>query len=338
MKRRLFLSGSGVATLTALTGCGGGGGGAGAAEAVGADGVVTGVLTGVPAPGVAPAPGADPAPAPAPEPAPGAGLPSKVLGCYYTAWDTGTYKIDAIPAEFNVIYLFHCKPNGNPVNGSWNNVGNGSFKFEHFGEVTPSQVQRCRGRGQKVILTVGGAAAGFNFDTRAKSQNFVSSFRSLYDTFGGVDGCDFNNFEANIGSSQAEMIWIAQQLKALYGSGFAITAPPQPNSPEDRAMLKAMADAGALSWAAPQYYDWSGFNAPGFISTRTNDWVRDLGAEKVMLGLAANYGNGPSLQDCIREWDAVKAAHPNVRGMFCWNAQLNLGGGNTWGRTMKARL
>ena len=57
-----------------------------------------------------------------------------------------------------------------------------------------------------------------------------------------------------------------------------------------------------------------------------------------MLGLAANYSNGPSLSDCIREWDAVKAKYPNIRGAFCWSAQLNLSGGNTWGRTMKARL
>jgi hypothetical protein len=155
---------------------------------------------------------------------------------------------------------------------------------------------------------------------------------------GGVDGCDFNNFEANVGSSPAEMIWIAQQLKSVYGNDFAITAPPQPNSPEDRAMLKAMADAGVLSWAAPQFYDWSGFNDPGFITTRTNDWVNDLGEDKVMLGLAANYSNGPSLQDCIREWDAVKVAHPNIRGMFCWSAQHNLDGGNVWGQTMKGML
>ncbi|KQT11193.1 hypothetical protein ASG30_04730 [Ramlibacter sp. Leaf400] len=261
-----------------------------------------------------------------------------MLACYYTAWDTGTYKIDAVPVDFNVIYLFHAKPNGNPVNGSWNNVGDGSFKFEHYAEVTSAQVQRCRNRGQRVILTVGGAQAGFNFNTRQKSQNFVASFQDMYNRLGGLDGCDFNNFEANIGSSPAEMVWISQQLKAIYGPDFAITAPPQPNSLEDRAMLRAMSDAGVLTWAAPQYYDWSGFNAVGFISNRTNDWVYDLGADKVMLGLAANYANGPSLQDCIREWDVVKARHPGVRGMFCWSAQLNLSGGNTWGRTMVARL
>lgn len=326
MRRRLFLHSSSAAAILALTGCGGGGGGT--ANAAG----ISGELAASPLP---PAPVAAQQGAPAPA---ARNLPAKVLACYYTAWDTQTYKISDIPSDFNVIYLFHAKPEGTPVNGNWNNVGNGSFYFEFYDDVTAAQVQACRARGQKVILTVGGAAAGFNFDTRAKSTNFIASFQTMYDRLGGLDGCDFNNFEANIGSSPTEMVWIASRLKALYGAHFAITAPPQPNSPEDRAMLRAMASAGVLDWAAPQYYDWTGFNDPGFISRRTDDWVNDLGADKVMLGLSANYPNGPSLDDCIREWDAVNARYPGIRGMFCWSAQFNLAGGNTWGANMKARL
>lgn len=320
MKRRLFLSGTAASAL-GLMGCGGGGGSAAPGD----------MATGVTAASAT-------TEASALSAAATDSLPERVLACYYTAWDTGRHKITDVPADFNVIYLFHAKPNGSPVNGNWNNVGNGSFAFEHWGDVLPSDVQRCRGRGQRVIFTAGGAQAGFNFDSRAKSSNFVASFRDMADRWGGVDGCDFNNFEANIGSSQAEMVWIAEQLKSQYGNGFAITAPPQPNSPEDRAMLKAMADAGVLSWAGPQYYDWSGFNEPGFIRTRTRDWVNDLSASRVMVGLSANYPQGPSLDDCIREWDAVKSEHAGIRGMFCWSAQLNLDGGNTWGSTMKARL
>jgi len=306
MKRRLFLSGTAVAAL-GLVGCGGGGGGGGGA----ATDLATGVLTSA-------APSAGPV---------SSSLPSKILACYYTAFTTGGYRISDIPAEFNVIYLFHAKPNSD-----------GSFRFEHYDEVPAADIQACRQRGQKVILTVGGASNGFNFSNRQQSQAFVASFQDIASRLGGVDGCDFNNFEANVGSSPEEMIWISRQLKAVFGEGFAITAPPQPNSAEDRAMLKAMADAGVLSWAGPQFYDWSGFNDPGFIANRTNDWVNDLGEEKVMLGLGANYDNGPSLQDCIREWDAVKMAHPNIRGMFCWSAQHNLNGGNVWGQTMKGML
>lgn len=305
MKRRLFLSGA-AATGLVLAGCGGGGGSGSNALGVQVSSTDS--------------------------------LPSKILGCYFTAFDTQGFRITDVPGDFNVIYLFHAKPDANVTNGNWNNQGDGSFRFEHYADVPAADVQACRARGQRVLLTVGGANAGFNFDNRTKSQNFVNSFRTMYDNLGGVDGCDFNNFEANIGSSPAEMVWIAQQLKAMFGQHFAITAPPQPNSPEDRAMLKAMSDAGVLTWAAPQYYDWSGFNAAGFISGRTNDWIADLGAEKVVIGLAANYSNGPSLSDCVREWNAVKAAHPGIRGMFCWSAQLNLHGGNQWGSSMRALM
>ena len=342
MQRRLFLSGS-AASVLGLAGCGGGGGGVPLGEAPA--GVVTDPsnLSGTPQVPGSPtqqpqSPGQSPqTESPGQQPS-GPTLPQKVLATYYTTWDTGRYSLTDIPSDFNVIYLFHSKPNGSPVGGSYNNVGNGSFMFEHYGSVPVSDIQACRSRGQRVILTVGGASAGFNFDTRSESRNFVASFQEMSNRLGGFDGCDFNNFEAGIGSSPTELIWISEQLKSLYGTGFAITAPPQPNSTEDLAMLRALANAGVLSWAAPQYYDWSGFNAVGFIRNRTNDWVNAIGAERVVLGLAANYANGPSLQDCIREWDAVKAAHPGIRGMFCWNAQLNLAGGNVWGSTMRARM
>ena len=102
-------------------------------------------------------------------------------------------------------------------------------------------------------------------------------------------------------------------------------------------MLQAM--SGALTYAAPQYYDWAGCNDPGYISTSIDQWVTRLGdASKVVVGLGGSYSNGPSLSDCIREWDRIKAAHPTIRGMFCWSAQTNLGANNAWGSTMKPRL
>lgn len=340
MQRRLFLSGFSAAAGLALVGCGGGGSSAAGAT----DGAVASVVTGGAAAAGTNAATASPASPPTGTPSQTSAtlaastLPAKVLACYYTCWDAASLRITDVPAQFNVVYLFHAKPAGNPVNGSWNNVGDGSFQFEYFDTVLASDIQKVRSRGQRVVLTVGGAAAGFNFDTRAKSQNFVNSFRSIHDRLGGVDGCDFNNFEANIGSSATEMVWIAQQLKALYGQDFIISAPPQPFSDADLAMMKAMADAGVLDWAAPQFYDWSGFNTPGTIAGKTRDWVAALGAGKVMVGLSANYGNGPALGDCTREYAAVKAAAPGIRGTFCWNALLNVQGGNVWGQTMQAML
>src|SRR5262249_55957735 len=139
--------------------------------------------------------------------------------------------------------------------------------------------------------------------------------------------------------SATELTWIAQQLRAAYGQNFAITAPPQPTSTQDQSMLQAMSNAGALTYAAPQYYDWSGFNAPGFIKTNVDQCGAQLGAaSKVVVGLVGNYDNGPSQDDCVREWNAIKAAHPTIRGVFCWSAQTDLAAGNSWGSKMKSLL
>ena len=333
MQRRLFLqTGSATALAAALSACGGGGGG-GAAPASGAAApLATGVTT-------------TPAAAATAVVATGlSAMPPKVLGCYYTAWDTGTYKITDIPADFNVIYLFQCKPNGAAVNGSWNNVGDGSFMFEYFSDVTPDQVQACRARGQKVILTVGGAGAGFAWDNRDKSTNFVASFKALATQFGGVDGIDFNNYEAgivtadNFGAVSTEMVWIAQQLKAAYGDNFAVTSPPQPNDTLQQSLMATLKNAGVLTYCAPQYYDWDGFSAVGYIKNATDGWVAQVGAANSVVGFSANYSNGPSLDDCAREWNAIKAAYPDIRGMYCWSAQTNLQGSNGWGSAMKASL
>lgn len=335
MKRRLFLqSGSATAVAAALTACGGGGGGSAPATGeASSTPLATGVTT-----------AAAPAPAPVP-PAQGlSAMPAKVLGCYYTAWETGSYKLTDVPAEFNVIYLFQCKPSGPAVNGSWNNVGDGTFTFEYFSDVSAAQVQACRARGQKVLLTVGGAGAGYAWDNRSKSTNFVASFKAIAAQLGGVDGIDFNNYEAgivtadNYAAVSTEMVWIAQQLKAAYGDNFAVTSPPQPNDTLQQSLMKALKDANVLTYAAPQFYDWNGFNAVGYISNAINTWSALLGDANLAVGLSANYGNGPSMDDCAREWTAIKAAHGGIRGMFCWSVQTNLQGGNAWGKAMKAAL
>ncbi|HZY18810.1 MAG TPA: glycosyl hydrolase family 18 protein [Ramlibacter sp.] len=317
MKRRLFLSGSAGAVL-ALVGCGGGGGGGAGAETT-ASGVSTGAS-------FAQAVSRGPASA-------GAGtgpLPARMLACYYTGWDR-SFALTDVPLDFSVVYLF------NAENGGTNN-GDGSWYWSYGANISTAQIQEVRARGQKVVLTVGGAGQGFNYTNRAQSTNCVNSIQAIIASMGGIDGIDFNNYEAGIGTDPGEMIWIAQQLIAAYGPDFIITTPPQPNAGADLSLCQAMANAGVLTYAAPQFYDWSGFNEPGYISSRIQEWAAALGPDKIMLGLSANYANGPSMGDCLREWSAAAAAHPQLRGTFCWNAQSNLAGGNAWGSAMKSML
>ncbi|WP_427914038.1 hypothetical protein ACPWT1_03545 [Ramlibacter sp. MMS24-I3-19] len=264
------------------------------------------------------------------------GLPSKILGCYYTAWDT-SYRITDVPLDFNVIYLFNAQNGGT-------NTGDGSWTWPFASEVPAAQIQQVRQRGQKVILTVGGAGLGFVYTNRTQSTNCVNSIKSIVSQIGGIDGVDFNNYEAgimnsgNVSAMCTEMVWIAQQLRATYGPNFAITSPAGAAGTLDENLMVALKNAGLLTYAAPQHYDWSGFNAVGYIANSVDTWSRALGESQVVVGLSANYSNGPSLSDCTREWATIKAAHPNIRGLFCWSAQTNMSGGNVWGSTMKAAL
>ena len=277
-------------------------------------------------------------------------FPARVLGCYFTVWDS-TYPITDVPAEFNVIYLFNASNGGT-------NTGDGSWKFSIDGS-SYAQIQQVRARGQKVILTIGGAGLGFAYTNRTQSTNCVNSVKSIISQIGGVDGLDFNNFEAgvvnagNVAAMSTEMIWIAQQLRATYGPDFAITSPPggfatggapvggmAAGAGASLQLMGALKDAGVLTYAGPQYYDWSAYKEPGVVSQINDQWCQRLGASSVVVGLSANYdfANALTLAECQRELSSILAAHPDIRGVFCWSAQNNMNGGNTWGSTMKAAL
>ena len=252
-------------------------------------------------------------------------MPKKLVATYFTLWSGGA-RITSVPTTYNQIYLFHATP-----------AGNGAFKFEYGNAVTAAEIDQCQARGQRVVLTVGGANAGFNFSTRAQSDAFIASFKQIYNQLGGVDGCDFNNFEAFVGSSQTEMIYIAKQLKSLYGSNFSISAPPHPGkgyAPMDWALMKAMADAGVLDYCGPQFYDSPDLTQTSLIVSLMKDWVANIGASKMVIGLSANYGAGPTLTTCMTAWNQLVALYPDLRGVFAWSAQDDAASGYKWAAAM----
>ena len=282
------------------------------------------------APTVAPAPTPVPAPTPTPSPAPATGgplpLPKRIVGTYFTLWGGGA-RITSVPLHYNLIYLFHAVP-----------AGGGAFSFSYGSSVSAAEIDECQKRGQRVVLTVGGANAGFNFQTRAQSDAFIASFRKMNDQLGGVDGCDFNNFEAFVGSSGTEMAYIGKSLKTIYGSNFSISCPPHPGggyAPMDRAITKAMATAGVLDYAGPQFYDSPDLTQTALIVALIKEWVVHLGgADKVVIGLSSNYAQGPTLTACMTAWNQLEALYPNLRGVFAWSAQDDARSGYKWGEAM----
>lgn len=244
---------------------------------------------------------------------------SKVIAGYWTNWPASAIRIRDINPHYNVVYLFSARPvGGSPgTTGAvyWTPPGNERGAATYFA----SDIQYARTvQKRKIILSIGGAGYGMSFPSRVKSQVFLNSIIALYRQFGGFDGLDWNTFEGDQAPGTNEMIWISLQLKHLY-PGFMITAPPAPWNPGDLILCDAMVKAGALDYAAPQYYDGKNINAPSYVVMNVDQWVSRLGQDHVVLGLGVwNQPNYMTMDDAKSAWNQASAKYPNIRGVFNW--------------------
>jgi hypothetical protein len=258
-------------------------------------------------------------PAQPPATPPGGSLARKIVGGYYPNWTPSPVRIRDVHANYNLIYLFSARPVGGAPGTTgavyFDLPGDGRGAATNF--VADLQYARTV-QGRKIILSVGGAGNGMSFPDRTKSQTFVNSVASLYAQLGGFDGMDWNTFEADQAPDTAEMIWISLELKRLF-PGFMITAPPAPWSTRDQTFCQAMVAAGAMDYAAPQYYDGPGLDVPSYVVDNINQWTTLLGAEHVAVGFgiwdAVNY---MTVDEAAYTWNQVKARYPAIRGTFNW--------------------
>lgn len=215
-----------------------------------------------------------------------AALPSKPVGIYWeTYYPVGGTRarvtLQPNPTEYpsgyyNVIFLFQALPT----------TPTGAVSFPLHASITQAQMNAdivtCRNRGQRVILTVGGASAQVDITDLTKADAFVASIKSINVLLGGsgqtaaIDGVDFNSYEG-IPASGRWITYACLRLKAYYGSTFQITSPPSCTNylnqrTLDRGVLAEMHAGGtytgvdgtytgtALDWFCPQFYDGPGNN------------------------------------------------------------------------------
>lgn len=267
----------------------------------------------------------------------GRSLTLPVLGGYYPNWTAAPVRIRDVHPNYNLIYIFHAQPVGGPPGTTgavyFNLPGDGRSAATNF--VADLQYARTV-QGRKIILSVGGAGNGMSFPTREKSRTFVNSVVSIYNQLGGFDGLDWNTFEADQSPDTGEMIWISLELKRLF-PGFIVTAPPAPWNARDLEFCEAMVRAGAMDFAAPQYYDGPGLDVPSYVVDNINQWVSLLGPEHVAIGFgisdAVNY---MTVDEAATTWNQVKAKYPTIRGAFNWQVHTDEAAGwrfaNTLGR------
>lgn len=262
-------------------------------------------------------------------------FPSDVIGVYYESSNWGGPAIDTIPENiFNVVYLFSARPNGAPISSfNWTNSGNGGYVWDDAGapHCTAAKIQALRAKGTKVIFSIGGQGKGYTFDSRAKANAFLASWPTIYSQTGGVDGIDFNCYEAGIGGSPAEYVYMATELRKTYGSSFAVTSPPAPDgnwAPNDRLINKALFDNQVLTYTATQNYDASNFKDVNGIKRWVDEWVPFYNGQqdKLVVGLPANYspGNSPTRAEVEREVNAFLPLYPRLRGFYLWKYATSL--------------
>ena len=254
-------------------------------------------------------------------------LPPQVVGGYWTSWGS-PIRLSAIPAEYNTVFLFHATPVGGQPGTTgavqWNKPGDS----RGAGSNLKNDLKVLRERAC-VLLSVGGANAAITLSSRTRSQAFLDSVSAIYTQLGGFDGLDWNNYEGEYPPNPTEMIWVSQQLKARYGTTFAITTPPAPHRATDKALVQAMAKAGVLDMASPQYYDWgdglsSAAHIPYITGTSGNAypaWVARTGSA-ALTGVGMKHsggtGTGMTVNDLVTAMKQLRAKYPTMRGGFVW--------------------
>jgi chitinase len=252
----------------------------------------------------------------------------KYFGGYHVYWSpyNESVRYHLLPQEYNLIFLFHATP-----------TGSGRVVYNSPGGNSTADVQRARQQGRKVLVSCGGAGAGFGLDSRQDSLNFIASIQKIYNDLGGIDGIDWNNFEANQLPTTQEMIFASLELKRLY-PGFLITSPCAPWRAADLQWALDMNAAGALSFAGPQWYDGPGLNTNESVMSQLAGWVNAVGQEKCMVGFGIRnggyYWTAQQANTCLRN---VLARWPNIGGIYTWEINWDIANGSTF-RTLAPTL
>jgi hypothetical protein len=264
------------------------------------------------------------------------GLPDRVAGIYWSSWNAHI-PITQVPASYNLVYLFHAE----------RGAAEGSVVWKADGPTT-GQIDTVRDRGQRLILSTGGAGHGIDFHSRAVSRRLVDSVVAINKQFGGtlanpkIDGVDFNTFEADAVPNTDEYLWMFAELKRLFGSRFIITSPPAPWKQEDKQMVRAALAQGLMDYAAPQYYGGPQLSEPDYIISSVQHWIADVAggrADRITVGFGMeDLPNFSTIAQIQTAWDAVEAQSPSIRGAFVWQHRTDHDRGWAFATTINPRV
>lgn len=276
-------------------------------------------------------------------------VPKQIRGIYHEVYRYPfTYTVNDIDSRFNTWMLFNAQPKvPSGYLGSKDGYGDGTFDMPNIGEtpISNDKLLAAHNRGVRLIVSMGGAGSGYNLSDNSKRQKFLDSVISICGRLSNgsgvgniISGIDWNTFEAymrgvydnnpaDCTANTANIVWVSQQLKALYGPNFSIQMPPASSftfSPYDIIVARALKAANCLDYAGPQNYDDSyATKTAGVVSTNNKQWAAEIGQDNIILGLSCgfkgSYAKAMTLPFMQNELDIIMATYPRLRGFFLWS-------------------
>jgi chitinase len=294
------------------------------------------------------------------------GLPAHVLMGYWQDFTNGATPLTlaAVPTSYNLVAVAFGAATGT--------AGQVSFSLDStlasdLGGYTQQQfindIATLKARGQKVILSVGGADGAISVDNAASASAFASSVYSLIQQYGfnGVD-VDLEN-----GVDPTYMASALEQLESDVGSGLIITLAPQTvdtQSTGDDYFQLALDIKSILTMINTQYYNSGTMNGcdGNVYAEGTENFITALACTELEGGLSpAQVGVGlpastsaagsgytaPSVVNAALDCLAARAncgsfvppqTWPTIRGAMTWSINWDAANGYNFADTVAPSL
>jgi len=296
----------------------------------------------------------------------GSGLPAHLLMGYWQDFTNGAEPLTLadVPTSYNLVAVAFGNSDSTPGQVTFSlDSGLSSALGGYTQQQFMSDIKTLQSRGQKVILSVGGADGTISVDDATSASNFASSVYSIIAQYGfnGVD-IDLEN-----GVDPQYMASALEQLESDVGSSLIITLAPQTvdtQSTGDDYLALALDIKSILTMINTQYYNSGSMNGcdGNVYSEGTENFMTalactelqgGLSASQVGLGLPASSsaaGSGyvsPSLVNDALDCLAAQAncgsfvpstAYPGIRGVMTWSINWDASNGYNFANTVAPYL
>ncbi len=295
----------------------------------------------------------------------GGSLPKHVITGYWQNFNNGAtvLRLSSVPTSYNLIAVAFADASGTGGAVAFNvdsglSTALGGYTNANF----TSDVATVHGRGQKVIISVGGQNGTISVTSSSAATNFANSVIGLMNTFG-FDGVDID-LENGINAT-----YMGQALRSVVASkpGAIITFAPQTidfQSTSAGYYQLAINIKDILTINNMQYYNSGSMNGCNgqVYSQGTVDFITSqaciqlqagLRPDQVGLGLPASTsgaGSGyvsPSVVnaalDCLAAGTNCGSFHPTttwpgIRGAMTWSINWDASNGYAWVNAISAHL